>query len=256
MRVLAWDVGVKTLSYCVLDVVVVDAVQPAVRVRAWETINVHTEANLSDKAKPTMREDAEYVIDALTRRRSALWDADVDAVVIEQQPAGGSNRFCSVRMKSMSHVIHGYFYGMQQGDGMGVDAAVIPVTFVSPSSKLVGMDTGETAADVKSRQDGDRTAMGAKYRKNKRHAVDTTDALLASMGADADAARATFAAAAPKQDDLSDCFMLAYAFATKATAAAKPKRKRAAPKAKAEPNPKAKRKCKPCETLPPPPLES
>ena len=222
MKVLSWDVGTKTLSYCLLEVV-----DGAPTVHAWETIDVHAEAGLSDKAKPTMKEDAEYVVDVMHRRYAGLWAHGLDAVIIEQQPAGGSNRFCSVRMKSISHVIHAYFYAQQ----LGAETR-IPISFVSPSSKLVGMDTGETAADSAARRDGDRTAMGAKYRRNKKHAVDTTARLLADM-AGADAARATFEAAAKKQDDLSDCFLLAYAFVRKSTAVKRkaPARKPAARKA-------------------------
>lgn len=214
MKVLSFDIGTRTLSYCILERVDGTVFPP----HAWETIDVHAEANLSDKAKPTMKEDSEYVLNAIHRRRNTFWMAQPHAVIIEQQPAGGANRFSSVRMKSISHVVHAYFYTTQlDGRGMGVDGSVVPVSFVSPSSKLVGMDKTETVEQIAARQDGDRTAMGAKYRRNKRHAVDTTAAMLAEMDNSiaTDVARATFAAAAPKQDDLSDSFMLAYAYATK-----------------------------------------
>ena len=94
MRVLAFDVGTKTLSYCVLDVVA----DSAPVVHAWETVNVHEEAGLPPKAKPTMREDSEYVMRALSARVDDLWALSPDGVVVEQQPAGGRNMFSSVRM--------------------------------------------------------------------------------------------------------------------------------------------------------------
>lgn len=237
MRVLAFDVGTKTLSYCLLEFVpgipaTADAPPPppALTVHAWETTNIHEE--VCAKTKPTMKDDSEYMIQVLSARVEKLFALCPDAIMIEQQPAGGHNMFSSVRMKCLSHVIHGFFYTYQLQNG-GV--APVPVGFVSPSSKLVGMDTQESSADTKARQAGDRKAMGAKYRKNKRHAVDMTTALLDTLveGELADAARATFRAAAPKQDDVSDAFMLAYAYAKNQTQKAAPKKKRVAKKRKA-----------------------
>lgn len=227
MRVLAFDVGTKTLSYCCLEFVPGNEA-PLLTVHAWETVNIHEEVGA--KAKPTMREDSEYMIQVLNARVDTLTALCPDAIMVEQQPAGGHNMFSSVRMKCLSHVIHGFFYAHQL---LKSGVAVVPVGFVSPSSKLVGMDTQESGADVKARQGGDRKAMGAKYRRNKRHAVDMTTALLPTLveGELAEAARATFRAAAPKQDDVSDAFMLAYAYAKKQTA---PKKKQASKKRTAE----------------------
>ena len=218
MKVLSFDVGTRTLSYCLLD----HTPAAATTVHFWETIDVHSECGVSEKAKPTMKEDSEYVVNVLHHRIAQFWGAHVNAVIIEQQPAGGSNRFCSVRMKSISHVIHAFFYALQKTEqgGMGEDGAVVPVSFVSPSSKLVGMEKGETEEEANARAGGDRKTMGAKYRRNKKHAVDMVTALLETMDPNllcTEVARATFAAAAPKQDDLADSFMLAYAFATKAS---------------------------------------
>lgn len=220
MRVLAFDVGTKTLSYCLLGVS--EEAQPVVH--AWETINVHEEAGLASKAKPTMREDAEYTMNSLHARVQDIWELAPDVVVVEQQPAGGRNMFSSVRMKCLSHVIHAFFHTYQLMKSGTID---IPVSFVSPSTKLTGMDAGETREDVKARQGGDRRAMGAKYRKNKKHAVETTAAVLATLDDTerAHAARLTFAAAVGKQDDLSDAFMLALAHGRKLTGK-RPTRKR------------------------------
>jgi len=234
MKVLSFDIGTRTLSYCILEVVEGVLSPPA----AWESIDVHAEAHLAEKTKPTMREDSEYVVEALHRRAARFWACECECVIIEQQPAGGNNRFSSVRMKSISHVVHAYFYTMQlEQRGMGAGGCRVPITFVSPSSKLAGMDKGETAEQAAARQDGDRTAMGVKYRRNKKHAVDTTAALLAALppSPESETCRAVFAAAAPKQDDLSDCFMLAYAFVTKK----QPSRKRAPRVAAAPPRKRA-----------------
>jgi hypothetical protein len=211
MRILCFDIGTRTLSYCLLEINLVPGSEPELSIHEWETIDVHAEANLSAKAKPTMKEDCEYVIRAVHRRAHTMWGYELDNIIIEQQPAGGKNMFSSVRMKVVSHALHAYFFSQQLGTERNV-----PVSFVSPSSKLVGLKFHETAADTAARQGGDRRTMGAKYRANKRHAVETTAALLETMqGELAHQARLTFAGATPKQDDVADAFMLAYAFGKK-----------------------------------------
>lgn len=213
MKVLSFDVGTRTLSYCVLQH---DDAASSLVVHAWETVDVHTEAQLSEKAKPTMKEDAEYVMNALHARKTHLWSLHPDVVIIEQQPAGGTNRFSSVRMKCLSHVIHAFFYNQQLEPtcGMHADGSRVPVTFVSPSSKLTGMPSSTSTPPT---SQNDRSAMSAKYRRNKQYAVDMTALLLNNLepGVRAQMARTTFENARGKQDDLSDCFMLAYAYAQK-----------------------------------------
>jgi hypothetical protein len=214
MQILCFDIGTKTLSYCLLEMLRIEGEPPALTIHEWESIDVHAEANLVDKAKPTMREDCEMVINSIDARIDKLWGYELDNVIVEQQPAGGKNMFSSVRMKVVSHALHAYFYSQQLRQDRRV-----PVTFVSPSSKLVGLDFNESEEAVAARQAGGRKAMGAKYRANKRHAVEMTAKLLETMqGAAAYRARVTFAAATPKQDDISDAFMLAFAFGTKAFA--------------------------------------
>ena len=220
MRILSWDIGTKTLSYCLLEVTPTDGT-PRVDIHEWESIDVRKEAGLGDKAKPTMREDCEYVIQAVSARAETLWGYALDHISIEQQPAGGRNMFSSVRMKVVSHALHAYFFAQQLGSDRRV-----PVTFVSPSSKLVGLDFHESEEDAAARQAGDRKTMGAKYRANKRHAVECTQRCLQEMeGELAHRARVTFAGAIGKQDDLSDAFMLGYAFCKKALEP-KPKRRK------------------------------
>ena len=231
MKILCFDIGTKTLSYCLLEIVPVEGAEPVLSIHEWETIDVHAEAGLSDKAKPTMREDCEYVINSISTRIRIFLRHNVDNMIIEQQPAGGKNMFSSVRMKVVSHAVHAYLYAQQIGSETAygqIYEGNIPVTFVSPASKLTGLRFIESASDTAARQAGDRKTMGAKYRANKRHAVEMTAALLETMEGDlAHRARVTFAAATPKQDDVADAFMLAYAFGKKALAP-KPTRKRKA----------------------------
>ena len=214
MRVLSWDVAVKSLAYCMLD-----HTPTTTTVCAWEIINASAEAG-SPTGKTTIKDDSEAVMDALSRRRELFWGTPLDAVIVECQPGSLNNRFSNMKIKVISHAIHAFFYSLQKmpGMGMGINGAVVPVTFVSPNSKLVGMSQ-EMAEDRTARQQGDRKAMGAKYRANKQYAVTTTNTMLAAMDPQLPTtvnARAIFDAA-PKQDDLADSFMLAYAFATKGT---------------------------------------
>lgn len=218
MHILCFDIGTRTLSYCLLEMVPVEGGSPELTIHEWETIDVHAEAKVT-KSKPTMRQDCEMVINSLSTRIEKFWGYDLDNICVEQQPAGGKNMFSSVRMKVVSHALHAYMYSQQ----LGMDRQV-PVTFVSPSSKLVGLEFNETKEDTAARQAGDRKTMGAKYRANKRHAVEMTQKLLTTMqGEKAHQARITFAGATPKQDDVADAFMLAYAFGKKML---EPKRRR------------------------------
>lgn len=224
MRVLSFDVGLKSLSLCLLDFTPREADEPELKILFWETVDVHAENQVAEKSKPTMKQDSEYVLNTLSSRVDALMDFGVQHIIIEQQPAGGRNMFSSVRMKILSHTIHSFFHLYQLNTSGQV---TIPIEFVSPASKLKGMKFEETKEDTELRRAGDRRTMGAKYRKNKQHAVDVTTKLLADMQ-DTDEtheARLTFARATPKQDDLSDAFLLAYAFGVK-TNTPKPTKKR------------------------------
>lgn len=227
MRILVYDVGVKTLSYCLLQFIPVENADPDLTILEWETINIHQENGVSEKAKPTMHQDSEYLMNCIHRRIDNLWGHNPDFVMVEQQPAGGRNMFSSTRMKSLSHVIHAYFYTHQLHHGGEIR---VPVGFVSPSIKLVGLETGESREDAEARRGGDRRAMGAKYRKNKQFAVKRCQELVDRMpGETGHQARLTLAGATPKQDDLSDAFMLAYSFGLKQSGLRKPsprKRKR------------------------------
>ena len=115
-------------------------VKPAPRKRAVRASGV---------TKLTLEQSVEAVHQSLARRVSFLLCATAmpDAIIIEQQPAGGHNKFSSVNMKVISHVIQAYFYNL-------VDSARCTISFVSPASKLVEMREGDrklaTAAKKKS----------------------------------------------------------------------------------------------------------
>jgi hypothetical protein len=228
MKILSWDVGLRTLSYCIVEGCVAgDAV--TVDVHAWDAVDVQVDADVPDGAQQTgtqrsgkrkkmetvsIEDGAKMLCDAL-HRRHASFDG-VDVVIIEQQPAGGHNRHSNVRMKVMSHVIQMYFYTR----GLHVPPAPA-VTFVSPSSKLVEMD--RTAPPSAAGGGGDEAAaaptrktISQQYTRNKKFAVAKAGELVQQLlPADNTLRRMFEAASTAKKDDLADAFLLGYYYALK-----------------------------------------
>ena len=296
MRILSWDVGLKTLSYCLLRVERVsnnavnmecnpvkseETGENAIKksegttqciVERWETIDVPSEyfvrvdpiqcqtvpvkgakrvkrtlktetdvplertttetqvlprkravrQTSAVSKKLTLEQSVEAVHQSLSRRVSFLLceGAMPDAITIEQQPAGGHNRFSSVNMKVISHVIQAYFYNL-------VDTSRCTISFVSPASKLVEMRESDrkktvvttvvtTADEIHQTQDTvSRTLMGQRYRRNKQFAVAKTQELLCSAAVHNDYAVGVLKAAGKKKDDLCDAFLLGYYYGIK-----------------------------------------
>lgn len=234
MKVLAWDVGLRTLSYCVMSATwCTQAQQVQYTLEKWDAIDVQvdgvdgngnddapalattalTGATRTGKRKKmdtvSIEDGATMLADALHRREHLF--RDVDVVIIEQQPAGGHNRHSNVRMKVMSHVIQMYFYTSKLHGQMG-DAT--RVTFVSPASKLVDMPR-----EPKEEGDGaemKRRTISQLYSRNKKFAVTKATELLSQMCAPDDALRNLFeAATVSKKDDLADAFLLNYYYLKK-----------------------------------------
>ncbi len=213
MRVLSWDVGLRTLSYCVLDVDWVDG--PIVQVIRWEIVDVKSEFVFPLHVKPqtgknkdklTLEQNVLAVLQAL-ERRSDLMELELDAVTIEQQPAGGQNRFSNVNMKVISCVIQSYFVMRLGQDFL--------ITFVSPSSKLVELRALEKEEKKQGLTDTEELTpeqrMRKRYKRNKSFAIEKTLELLV----DDEPALGILNAAGRKKDDLCDAFLLGYYFALK-----------------------------------------
>ena len=259
MRVLSWDVGLRTLSYCMLQVELIVDKQTGEAthvptVEAWESIDVLAEFRAATAepcqdetttgrkrkatttvSKMTLEESVRAVIGSLTTRM-ALVTPMPDAITIEQQPAGGHNRFSSVNMKVISHVMQGFFFNLL-GDQC-------TITFVSPASKLTEMraqekeekkkkamvvvagefesipavsttsaGTEEAGGVSEREEESSRKAMGQRYRKNKQFAVHKTHELLL-LTSDIRALK-ILDDAGKKKDDLCDAFLLGYYYAVK-----------------------------------------
>lgn len=231
MKVLAWDVGLRTLSYCVMSAIwSTEAQQLQYTLELWDSIDVQVDGNNSDASTPvsaltgatrtgkrkkmdavSIEDGATMLADALHRRAHLF--ADVDVVIIEQQPAGGHNRHSNVRMKVMSHVIQMYFYTSVLHGQMG-DAT--RVTFVSAASKLVDMPREPRKAAASGTGEVKRGTISQRYSRNKKFAVTKTAELVTDMCLSDHPLRNLFeAAAVSKKDDLADAFLLNYYYLNK-----------------------------------------
>jgi hypothetical protein len=261
MRVLAWDVGLRTLSFCVIDMTTTVDASAAIDVNivTWDSIDVQVDDDEEKAASGvgagskrvktgavSVEDGARLIMDTLHRRAAVLLEG-VDAIVIEQQPAGGHNQQSNVRMKVMSHAIQCYFYTRYIVQGIMVPPSL---SFVSASSKFSEMP--KTAAVPAGDVDDNATAKTTTktYGRNKKYAVAKTAELLARfLPANHGALKLFNSTSTKKKDDLADSFLLGYYFLLKATAPPPPPRKRAVRvKVKAEaspddaaPAPKAKR---------------
>jgi hypothetical protein len=228
MKVLAWDVGLRTLSYCLLDGTHnLDTGSVDMDIVDWGIIDVQDDDGddtVSARTKSTTIsvEEATRMMMTTLNRRAHLVDG-VHAVVIEQQPAGGHNRNSNVRMKVMSHVIQSYYYARH----LLLDSGPPIVTFVSPASKLTEMknDVQPEAEQAQS-----------KYIQNKKYAVRKTGQLLEVLVADGNSANVAasqvfLAGTKGKKDDLADAFLLGYYYVLKQVT---PKKRRAPKKTDSE----------------------
>lgn len=221
MRVLSWDVGLRTLSYCLLEATWVQD-RLVFAIHEWDSIDVQSETGSSSNDVVTLtgaantrkrkkmdtvsiEDGAKMVADAIHRRAHLFVTADV--ITIEQQPAGGHNRHSNVRMKVISHAIHMYFYSR----GLVLpDVAAPDVTFVSAASKL---------KDMKKDLEGEETegkTVSQLYSRNKKYAVRKTGELLVTVQPEQHMTKTLFqSASSSKKDDLADSFLLAYYYLLK-----------------------------------------
>ena len=276
MRVLSWDVGLRTLSYCLIEADVASE-DKHFNIVEWDSIDVHVDgvngegvndavsvsavlgsmvavpvltkkgsgvgraAKRVKTAAVSIEEGARLILDALHRRHDMLIDK-VDAVVIEQQPAGGHNQHSNVRMKVMSHAIHCYFYSRNIS---ATPPRHTPITFVPASSKfeektkepktkrrpVAAVESPTESSDksgaesviesvVESASSATGPSLHTQYSKNKKYAVEKTGELLRDGLATTDRSRIFFeSTSTKKKDDLADSFLLGYYFLSKQRAA-------------------------------------
>ena len=207
MRVLSFDVGVRNLSYALLRVapsqsspsfpsdVEYAETEKTTTLERWGVVDL-TEGRGGITPKQAMR-DVEGLVRSLlhalhhdcrflTERHAVEDEADIDHVIIENQPC-----IKNPTMKTLQVALATYFQSMQMLHP-AFAPAVGSVRAVSASSKL--------GAEWK----------GLSYAERKKRSVELAKALLDSVDC-ADDMRQRFACS-PKKDDLADAFLLAVAF--------------------------------------------
>lgn len=247
LRILSWDVGLRTLSYCLLSGSWTEEGEMTFQVEDWNSIDVQTDEVPADssakgtgatsKAKRakvaavSVEDGARLVMDTL-HRRARIFEA-LNHIIIEQQPAGGHNRHSNVRMKVVSHVLQCYFYTRML---FQPQSGTPEISFVSPASKLVDMEkaprkstkkrTNEETADEAlppppaaaapdTVTDAKPKKVESNYARNKKYAVAKTGELIATLPETSDARKFFTAASTAKKDDLADAFLLGYYFLKK-----------------------------------------
>ena len=185
MRVLAFDVGIKNMAYCVIN-----GSHDTTSIEQWDVINIQN----SEEA-PSIEECVTLTIDALRGKRDELLAQPLDSIIIEQQPAGGHNVHANVKVKIVSHAIQAFFY-------MAGIAETTTISFVSPVTKLKDMKKDiEDAKFVIEMAGADATEgkkMKSRYTRNKKYAIFKTNEILNSV-LDGDMSREVFRTANGKK---------------------------------------------------------
>lgn len=212
MIVLCFDPGKVNLSMCLLryDVVDDNYEEPQVEILHWENINLDSEAPDTFPAKKTLADYVQLMTLSLQTRNHLFETHHVDVVAIEQQPAGGNNRFSSVNIKVLSHVIQTYYL---------LRFPQSTTLFVAPSTKLAEYKKQlkaqeETKTEDVEMEDTESKKRRRNYSNNKKLSVDHTRELLQRHGLPE--MLDFLNAAGSKKDDLCDAFLLAYHHCKKA----------------------------------------
>jgi hypothetical protein len=255
MRIVAFDVGIRNLSVCKLNLNL-DEVSNKVsdekeeekkgdettsanllqhlEIEYWETIDTLTEND--SKAKNCKHVLAETLIKFMIRcfsDRLILRDPVPDYVIIEQQPTRG------MRMKALSYVIPAYYFTLNN--------PLIRVQFQSARAKLgVDIPGGSqlTAAEYSKAKSDKKGKKTLSYAQRKKLAVTLCQKAMTHMKQEENQVNKQYVktfAASKKKDDYADSFLHGLAFLQSLEA----KRKKTKPKAKKEKQPSANKRKKP-----------
>jgi len=203
MRVLSFDIGIRTLAFARLiiafdkDAIVVDGDVfrgTRIEIEQWRVIDVATEFGTPDinLNKTRIQDLVDMIMTVINRNACILFEnsdgvlALPDVIFLESQPVGIAAR--NIKMKVISHVIqvllrHMVYARLENGQKMP------PLFFVSPKLKLQDVDNG-----------------GGVYRSRKAYAVECTHRLLPSC-VGAEPWIEMFLERTGKKDDLADAFL-------------------------------------------------
>ena len=202
MRVLSFDVGIKNMSYCVIN-----GDFKSVLIEQWGIINIQ-----QGDTSPSIEDCVTLTIDALSAKKDELLQHPVNSIVIEMQPAGGHNVHANVKVKIISHIIQSFFYTLFTSEGPSI-------SFVSAASKLVemkkDMETGVFQIEMNNTTEDKK--LRSRYARNKKYSVFKTRQLLDCIPVDENKVQAKeMFEKEKKQDDLADSFLLGFYYLKKA----------------------------------------
>lgn len=193
MRVLAWDVGIINLAFCILQG---NPQDQTFQVIDWGIINLLPTGQ--DYRKVAAEELRLILIRNLDILRDRFLERHLDVVLIENQPV-----LKNPIMKSISSCIMDYFLIR----GMIDSSLISKVVFTSPVNKLkLGIMTDSEITDMQAR-------LKSKYQINKKIAIITCERLL-KISVHNDEASVQFGGF-KKKDDLADSLLLAYHYLKK-----------------------------------------
>lgn len=184
MRVLAWDVGIINLAYCILD-----QTESGLQVIEWKVITFIE----GDYRKISPENLRIALIKKLDETRDKF--LDVDIVLVENQPV-----LKNPTMKSISSCIFDYFLIRGKIDSQNIKSVI----FTSPVNKL--------RLNILDKEDIEKlkTTTKSKYTLNKKIAVQTCTKMLTTLSCSDNIFESS-----KKKDDLADCLLLAYHYCQK-----------------------------------------
>lgn len=185
MLTIAFDVGVKNLSYCCLD-------QDG-KIAHWEVINI--KEGLDEKASKDFHVLSQRLFEKLHQHFN--YDKDIREVVIENQPV-----YKNPTMKSIQMLVYSFF-GMRN---IHLERK-INMHFIGASTKVklaekyLNVVCPDMTTQVKNRYKN-------KYSYNKHVSIRCVDRLLSDEGALSDESFRRLFQSSKKKDDLADALLL------------------------------------------------
>ena len=222
MRILSFDIGTRTLSYCLVSVPSNGSTEedgrwesvPKYTILAWESIDTLTENEVLGDGKQ-IRDHVPRVIASLRSRCASLLTPMPDCICIEQQRAG---KFGNVTMMVMSYVLQAFFETHAHSIGQPAN-----IDFMSPTLKLkVAEWIGTMNNSLSTSDDGaaddvtgeTRHGRYVQYKTNKAKAKAACEFMLLAENPMAmlNASQKDAYLESKKRDDLADCFLQAVAY--------------------------------------------
>ena len=210
IRVCSWDIGMRTLSYCILTSPKIGTDIEEVVIERWDCIDIlndidleENEEQINKKRKRTCKnisipDATKLLIEALSKRPFLLTPKPT-IILIETQPGG---KFANIRMKALSHVLQAFFC---------IKLPEVPIEFVSAKVKLL-MKPNEP--NETSNQGDSNKARKKRYKSNKEFSKNECKNLIQRSHNSEKAVK--LYNAYKKQDDLADAFLQGCAIITNA----------------------------------------